>query len=119
MNLLLRWVAAALAVFAAVYLVEGIHLEGGVGSFFAVALILGLVNAVVRPVLRALACGLIFLTLGLFLLIINAGMLLLTEAISQSLGLQFHVDGFAAALVGSVIISLVSFLASVLLTDDD
>ena len=74
MDLLLRWVAAAIAVFAAVYLVEGIHLEGGVGSFFGVALILGLVNAMVRPVLRALACGLIFLTLCLFLQIINDGM---------------------------------------------
>lgn len=117
MNLLLRWAAAAAAVAAAVYLVEGIHLEGGAGSYLGVALILGLINALVRPILKALACGLIFLTLGLFLLVINAGMLLLTEAIAQSVGLRFYVDGFMAALVGSVVISLVSFLASALLTD--
>lgn len=119
MNLVLRWVAAAVGVFAAVYLVEGIHLEGGVGEFFGVALVLGLVNALVRPILRGLACGLIVLTLGLFLLVINALMLLLTELVAQSVGLHFQVDGFASALVGSIIISLVSFLGSLLLADDD
>jgi putative membrane protein len=119
MNLLLRWVASAAAVAAAVYLLDGIRLEGGAGAFFGVALILGLVNALVRPVLRALSCGIIVLTLGLFLLVINAAMLLLTELISQSLGLRFQVDGFAAALLGSVVISVVSYLASLLLTDRD
>ncbi|HEX6070225.1 MAG TPA: phage holin family protein [Longimicrobiaceae bacterium] len=119
MSLLLRWVASAAAVAAAVYLVEGIRLQGGAGAFFGVALILGFANAIVRPILRALACGLIFLTLGLFLLVINAAMLLLTEAVSQSLGLRFEVDGFGAALLGSVVISLVTFLASLLLDRDD
>lgn len=119
MNLLLRWVAAAAAVWVAVFLVEGIHLEGGAGSFFAVALILGLVNALVRPLLKTLACGLIFLTLGLFLLVINAGMLLLTEEIARALGLHFAVDGFGAALLGSIIISVVTYLASFLLTDSE
>lgn len=115
MKLLLRWAAAAAAVWVAVYLVEGIRLEGGAGSFFGVALILGLVNALVRPLLKMLACGLIFLTLGLFLLVINAAMLLLTESIAQTLGLQFTVDGFSAALLGSIIISIVSYLATLLL----
>lgn len=119
MNLLLRWAAAAAAVWVAVYLIEGIHLEGGAGSFFGVALILGLVNALVRPILKALACGLIFLTLGLFLLVINAGMLLLTEEIARLVGLQFQVDGFTPALLGSIVISVVSYLASLILTDSD
>jgi putative membrane protein len=119
MKLLLRWVASAAAVAAAVYLLEGIRLQGGAGAFFGVALILGFANAIVRPILRALACGLIFLTLGLFLLVINAAMLLLTEAVSQSVGLRFEVDGFSAALLGSIVISLVSFLASLLLDRDD
>lgn len=119
MNLLLRWVASAAAVAAAVYLIEGIHLEGGAGSYFGVALILGFANAIVRPILKALACGIIFLTLGLFLLVINAGMLLLTEVIAQSIGLAFYVDGFGAALLGSIVISIVSFLASLLLTDSE
>ncbi|HEX6925521.1 MAG TPA: phage holin family protein [Longimicrobiaceae bacterium] len=119
MNLLLRWLISAVGVAAAVYLVEGVHLEGGTGSFFVVALILGLVNALVRPILSFLACGLIFLTLGLFLLVINAAMLLLTEAIAQSIGLRFFVDGFWAALLGSIVISLVSFLASWLLSGEE
>ena len=119
MKLLLRWVAAAAAVAAAVYLIDGIRLEGGAGSFFGVALILGLVNALVRPILKGLACGLIFLTLGLFLLVINAGMLLLTEEIARVVGLQFQVDGFGAAFLGSIVISLVSYLAAFLLKDSE
>ncbi len=119
MNLLLRWAAAAAAVAIAVYLIDGIRLEGGAGSFFGVALILGLVNALVRPILKALACGLIFLTLGLFLLVINAGMLLLTEEIARAVGLQFQVDGFGSALFGSIVISLVSYLAAFLLKDSE
>lgn len=119
MNLLLRWAASAAAVAAAVYLVPGIHLDGGIGSFFGVALILGFVNAIIRPLLRALSCGLIVLTLGLFLLVINAAMLLLVEAIAQSVGLRFQVEGFAAAFLGSIVISLISFLASLLLNDSD
>jgi putative membrane protein len=119
MKLILRWVISAAAVGAAVYLLEGLRLTGGAAAFFGVALILGLVNAVIRPILSALSCGLIALTLGLFLLVINAAMLLVTERIAQSVGLAFEVDGFSAALLGSIVISLVSFVASLLLIDDD
>ena len=114
MRLLLRWVVSAAAVWAAVRLVPGIHIEEGLGPLFAVALILGGVNAIVRPILRALACGLIFLTLGLFLLVINAAMLLLASAIAAMVGIDFVVDGFWPALFGALVISLVSYLASVL-----
>lgn len=119
MKLILRWVVSAFAVAAAVYLVEGIRMEGEYGAYLGVALILGLVNALVRPLLSAVACGLIFLTMGLFLLVINAGMLMLTEWIAQGVGIRFTVDGFPAALLGSVVISLVSYLASLLLFDGD
>jgi putative membrane protein len=111
-SILLRWAVSALAVWAAVRLVPGLSLEGGLGHTFAVALVLGGVNAIVRPLLRFLACGLIFLTLGLFLLVINAAMLLLAAELSQLLGLRFVVDGFWAALLGSIVISLVSYTAS-------
>jgi uncharacterized membrane protein YvlD (DUF360 family) len=77
MKLLLRWLAAAVAVAAATYLVAGIRLDAPPAAYLAVSLILGLANALVRPILRRLACGLIVLTLGLFLLVINAAMLLL------------------------------------------
>lgn len=119
MRLILRWVISAFAVAAAVYLVDGIRMEGEYGAYLGVALILGLVNALVRPLLRAIACGVIFLTMGLFLLVINAGMLMLTEWIAQGVGLRFTVDGFSSALLGSIIISVISYLASILLFDDD
>lgn len=117
MSLLLRWGASALAVALAAHFVPGIHVEGGIPTLLAVALILGLANALVRPLLRFLACSLIFLTLGLFLLVINAAMLLLTAFVAGQLGIGFAVDGFVPALLGSLLISVVSFLFSLILTD--
>ncbi|HEV2130424.1 MAG TPA: phage holin family protein [Longimicrobiaceae bacterium] len=117
MRLLLRWIVSAAAVAAAAYLVRGIQVQGGATALLAVALILGLVNALVRPLVRRLACGLIFLTLGLFIFIINALMLLLTAWIARSLGVGFAVESFTAALLGAVVISVVSFLLSFLLPD--
>jgi putative membrane protein len=119
MDLIWRWIGAALGVAAAAWLVPGILVEGGATAYFVVALILGLVNAVVRPVLRWLACGLIVLTLGLFLLVINALMLLLTGWIAGALGIGFRVEDFASALVGSIIITLVAFVVSLIFTSDD
>lgn len=117
MRILLRWLISAAAVAAAAYLLPGIRLEGGVGDLLAVALVLGLVNALIRPILRWLACGLIVLTLGIFLLVINAVMLLLTAWIAREVGVGFYVDGFEAAFLGSLVISVVSFVLSVLLPD--
>lgn len=115
MRLLLRWIISAAAVWVAVRVVPGISIEEGVAPLLVVALILGGVNALVRPILSFLACGIIFLTMGLFLLVINAGMLLLAAAIARELGVAFVVDGFWPALFGSVVISLVSYAASVVL----
>jgi putative membrane protein len=119
MNLLLRWIASALAVAAAAYFVPGIRVTGGLQTYFVVALILGVVNAVARPIVKGLACGLIVLTLGLFLFIINAAMLWLTSLAAQHFGYGFYVDGFVPAIVGSIVISLVSWVLSIFLKDDD
>jgi putative membrane protein len=116
-KLLLRWVAGAAAIGAATWLIPGITVQGGVGALFVIALILGLVNALVRPLLRRLACGLIFVTLGLFLFVINALMLLLTELLARAAGVGFAIDSFQDALLGAVVISVVSFLLSVLFPD--
>jgi putative membrane protein len=97
----------------------GTTLDIDVKSLLGVALIFGLVNALVRPVLKLLSCPLVLLTLGLFIFVINAAMLLLTSAIAQSLGLQFYVDGFVSALFGSIIISVVSIVLTALFGDDD
>ena len=115
MRLIARWLISAAAVWVATEVVPGIRIEEGFAPLLAVALLLGLVNALVRPLLRWLACGLIVLTLGLFLLVINAGLLLLTSSLARQVGIAFFVDGFVPALLGSLVISLVSFTISLLL----
>ncbi|HEX2204116.1 MAG TPA: phage holin family protein [Longimicrobium sp.] len=119
MNLLLRWLITAAAVWAAAHFLEGISYSGGPATIFAVALALGLVNALVRPIVKALACGIIVLTLGLALFVINALMLLLAAWLSGQFGYDFRVEGFVPALVGSLVITFVSWILSVFLTDDD
>jgi putative membrane protein len=84
-----------------------------------VALVFGLVNALIRPLLSLLTCPLIILTLGLFTLVINAAMLLLTSALSGAVGLAFVVDGFWPAFWGALIVSIVSFVVTLLIREDD
>lgn len=119
MTLLLRWVAAAAGVGLAAWLLPGIRATGGISTLFVVALILGLINALVRPLVKMLSCGLIVLTLGLFLLIINAAMLWLTSLLARGLGFGFEVQGFEAAVMGSIVISLATWTFSLLAPDRD
>jgi putative membrane protein len=120
MRLLIRWLVTAIALGVAVAVVPGIHVEGD-GPLYvaAVAVVLGLVNAFVRPILRFLTCPLVLLTLGLFLLIINAFTLWLSAEIAQRVfAIPFSVDGFVPALIGGVIVSVVSWGLNLLLPDD-
>jgi putative membrane protein len=119
MKLLLRWLASAAAVGLAVYLLPGLDYDGRIETLFVVALMLGLVNAVVRPIIKMMACGIIVLTLGLALLVINAVMLYLATFISGHLGYGFHIDSFLDAVIGSVVISLATWLLSMFINDDD
>jgi putative membrane protein len=84
-----------------------------------VALVFGLLNAIVRPILKLLTCPLILLTLGLFTFVINALMLWLTSAVSESFGLGFHVDDFVAAFLGALVVTVVSVLLSVIFRESD
>jgi putative membrane protein len=100
----------------AAWIVPGIYVDEPhrVWAVVLVALVLGLINAFIRPLLSALSCGLIILTLGLFTLVINALMLWLASWIMVELiGLGFHVDGFWSALLGALIISVVSVVISI------
>ncbi len=113
MGFILKVIAGALGTALAVWIVPGITLtptdrQEQILTLLGVSLILGLVNAFVRPFAQVAGFCLIILTLGAFLLVINAGMLMLVSSISGELGLGFHVDGFWPALLGSVIISLTS-----------
>lgn len=115
MKLLLRLLATALAAGVAALVVPGITLSGGTWTdqavtLLVVALVVGAVNLVVKPVVQVLSGCLIVLTFGLFLLVINAGMLLLSSWLAGQFGVGFHVDGWWAALLGSIIISVVSGL---------
>jgi putative membrane protein len=108
MQFLLRLLATAAALWVAVALVPGIVYQGGLLGLLGVALVFGLVNAFVRPVLRVLTCPLVVLTLGLFVFVLNAFLLWLTAQVAQALGIQFAVIGFWSALVGAVLIAIVS-----------
>jgi len=109
---IIRWAILALAVWVAAVLVDGIHLEGW-KSILAVSLILGLLNAYVKPALKIITLPITILTLGIFLIILNALLLLLTEWIATKIGdLNFVIDGFWPAVLGALIISLVTFIVT-------
>ncbi|MGA9398224.1 MAG: phage holin family protein [Anaerolineaceae bacterium] len=121
MRFFIRWFITTIAVAAAAWITPGFTREGNwwVAAIIT-ALILGLVNALIRPVMKFLSCGLIIVTLGLFTLVINALCLWLASYISWELfGIGFKVDNFGSAFIGSIIISVVSFLLSFLLPDKD
>lgn len=113
-NLVIRILVNALALWAAAQVVGGITLSESLGDILWVALVFGLVNAVLKPIVMLLALPVLFLTLGLFTLIINACLLLLTGALTDAL----VVDGFIPALVGSIVISIVSMVLAWILTDE-
>lgn len=117
MRFLLRLLVNAAALWVATQIVPGVTHSGSGLSLLAVALVFGLLNALVRPLLALLSCPLLILTLGLFTLVINAVILLLTSALSESLGIGFHVDGFWAAFLGALVISIVSILLSLFIRD--
>src|SRR6059058_5372771 len=112
-SLILRWLITTLAIFAAVNLVPGIYFAGQGWELGIVAAVFGLVNIGLRPLLSLLTCPLIILTLGLFGLVINALLLLLTAWIASSLGVQFTIDGFWPAFWGGII-SIVTMILTVL-----
>ncbi len=114
----LRWAINGVALYVAVRFVPGIDLQGEWTSIIWLALIIGLLNALVRPILKLLAFPLILLTLGLFTIVINTIVLMLTSSIGQAFNLGLTVDGFWPALLGSVVISLVSIVLSLILRDE-
>lgn len=118
--ILLRWIITAAAVLLTTYLVPGITIGGnGIITALAVAFVLGLVNAIVRPILVLLSCGCIVLTLGVFMLVVNAITLMIASWLSQLLGINFVIDGFWPALIGSIVISVVSWLLSLFLIGEN
>ena len=117
LQLITRWAIGSLAIFAAVLLVPGIEFSGPGWHIGVVALVFGLLNALLRPLIYLLTCPLVILTLGLFGLVINALLLGLTSALADQLNISFHIDGFWPAFWGGLVISIVSTALSVLAGD--
>jgi putative membrane protein len=122
MRVLIRIVACAVALAVATAVVPGIEL--GTGSLtskaltlLAVALIFGLVNAVIKPVVKAVGCMFYLLTLGLIALVVNGLLLWLTSVVAGKLSLPFHITGFWPAFFGAIIVSVVTWLLSILVRD--
>jgi putative membrane protein len=122
MKLVIRWVITAVALIAAVWLIPGIRIESQ-NAWIAVGLmaaILGFVNAIIRPVLMFLSCGCIVLTMGLFMIVVNGLALWSASWISVNVfNVGFYVDGLWPAILGSIVVSIVSFLMSLLLPDNE
>jgi len=119
MKFLIRLVLAAAALWATVYLVPGITHTGPLHHLLIVAFVFGLVNALIRPLLVALTCPLIILTLGLFALVLNGLMLWLTSALAGAFGIAFHVSGFIPAFIGGLVFGIVSAILNIFVRDDD
>ncbi|MFG3282753.1 phage holin family protein [Streptomyces sp. NPDC048111] len=122
-NFVVKTIANAAALAVAIWLVKDITLTGdSTGkkalTLILVALLFGVVNFVVKPVVKLLSFPLFILTLGLITLVVNALMLLLTSWLADKLDLSFHVEGFWTAVIGALIISIVSWAMHIVLPDD-
>jgi putative membrane protein len=118
MRFILHLLINAAALWAATQFVSGISFDGDWRLLFAVALIFGVLNVIVRPVLKLLTLPFLILTLGLFIFVLNAVMLWMTGKISDALGLGFHVSGFRAAFFGALVVTVVSFVLSLFVGKD-
>ncbi|MFJ3253807.1 phage holin family protein [Streptomyces sp. NPDC086771] len=123
-NFVVKTIANAGALAVAIWLIQDITLSGGSTgrkalTLILVALLFGLVNFVVKPIVKLLTLPLFILTLGLITLVVNALMLLLTSWLAGLFNLSFHVEGFRTAVLGGLIISIVSWALNVILPDED
>jgi putative membrane protein len=115
MGLIIRLLVSAVALWVATLLIPGITLNTesvpkAIGTLLAVAVIFGLVNAILRPIIKVVGCAFYVLTLGLIALVVNGLLFLLTSWIAGRLDLPFHVDGFIPAVLGALLVGVVSWV---------
>ena len=118
MSFLVRLVVNAAALSAASRLVDGVYFDGDWLTLAGVALVFGIVNAIIKPVTKFVTFPLIILTFGLFLFVINGLRLILTSRICGWFGLGFSVVGFRAAFLGALVVSVVNALAGFVIGDE-
>jgi putative membrane protein len=125
MGILIRLGISALAVFGATLLIPGINLGGDsaltkIGTLLVVAAIFGIVNAVLRPIIKILGCWAYVLTLGIVALVVNGALFQLTSFIAGRLDLPFHVEHFwPSAVLGALFVAVASWLLNLLVPDGD
>lgn len=123
MGILIRLVITAVSLWIATLVIDGIRLTtdslgGQVGTLLAVAVIFGIINAVLRPIIKTIGCGLYVLTLGLISLVVNGLLFLLVSWVAGRLDLPFHVDDFwPSALLGALLVGVVSWVLNMLVPD--
>ncbi|HEX6682465.1 MAG TPA: phage holin family protein [Candidatus Limnocylindrales bacterium] len=125
MGILLRLAASAAAVWVATLILPGIQVNaettfGTIGTYVAVAVLFGVVNAVLRPIIKMVGCGLYVVTLGLIAIVVNGLLLLLTSWFAGLLDMPFHVENFwPSAVLGALIIGIVSWLLNMFIKNGD
>ena len=123
MGILIRLVVSAVSLWIATLVIDGIHLTADtvpkkIGTLLAVAVIFGIINAVLRPIIKVIGCGLYVLTLGLISIVVNGLLFMLTSWIAGKLDLPFHVDNFwPSAVLGAILVGVVSWLLNMLVPD--
>jgi putative membrane protein len=123
MGIIIRLLITAVSLWVATLLIGGIQLTtasvpGKIGTLLAVAAIFGIINAVLRPIIKTIGCGLYVLTLGFIAVVVNGLLFLLTSWIAGKLDLPFHVDGFwPSAVLGALLVGVVSWLLNMLVPD--
>ena len=123
MGILIRLVITAVSLWIATLVISGIQLTtdsvpGKIGTLLAVAVIFGIINAVLRPIIKTIGCGLYVLTLGLISLIVNGALFMLTSWIAGKFDLPFHVDNFwPTAILGALLVGIVSWILNALVPD--
>jgi putative membrane protein len=123
MGIIIRLVITAVSLWLATIFISGIELTTDsvpqkIGTLLAVAVIFGVVNAVLRPIIKVIGCGLYVLTLGLLALVVNGLLFLLTSWIAGQFDLPFHVaDFWPSAVLGALLVGVVSWLLNMLVPD--
>ena len=124
MKILIKLVVTALAVWVATVLVSGIHLHahttaGKITTLIVVALIFGIINAVLKPIAKTIGCLAYAVTFGLISIVVNGLLFWLTSWVAGKLSVPFHIDGFVPALLGALIVGIVGWLLSLVLDRHD
>ncbi|HUD38969.1 MAG TPA: phage holin family protein [Streptosporangiaceae bacterium] len=124
MRILIKLVITAVALWLATVLIHGINLTthsttGKVGTLIVVALIFGIINAVLKPIIKTIGCLAYAITLGLISIVVNGLLFWLTSYIAGKLSVPFHITGFVPALLGALLVGIVGWLLSLIVDRDD